>query len=648
MSEQNTTIESNYFARRDITLGDGEIVVVACLRNEALRLPYFLTYYRQLGVSRFLLVDNNSTDGGGEYLQAQPDVEYFHTTASFRGSAAGRLWNHELAETYAMGHWVLTPDLDELFVYPGSERFDLHTLCRYLDAGGYEGVYAPMIDMYSDRPLSQTHYEAGSDFLDTCSFFETDSYDLQPIADPPFLGVYGGPRGRMFQGSGKDIRSLYTKVPLVKWRPGHSYIRVTHTHRALQLADVTAALLHFKFFSTWGDVVVGEAARGDRRQVEKWSLFADYADKEDPCLYGPQSRRYTGPKGLVGLGVMAAPEPLKEYYRANLEAAAEDPGLVDELLATAQPGRNGFDLQAIAALWPFVQNPGIARHYGRDERRDVDYRRHLVRELASQIEVVDVHADHVLVRMQDRALHRWRRSGLALAAYVGGRLAGWTMADGSAPGLEFDTTSLEANVCRWNVDISGAAAPTATDGRVSISVYLGDAGDPSGPEVSAPDDTWPRPEDALIFSRKWHIAPTHASWEAGVSGVVTAFQDGELAGCAYDVDEQTFDLPVNVYVNDRLVAYVRPRKPWPAAVQRLGCPPGVVGRGFRIPLPLGYFEEAGEVEANIIVRPSGTNIMLNNTPITLPIDVRTALFQPDTGWVPVPPRRAVEARNAGA
>jgi hypothetical protein len=90
MGERNTTIRSRYFQHRDITLSNDEIVVAGCVRNEALRLPYFLDYYRKLGVTRFLLVDNDSTDGTREYLQLQPDVEYFHTTTSYRGSAAGR------------------------------------------------------------------------------------------------------------------------------------------------------------------------------------------------------------------------------------------------------------------------------------------------------------------------------------------------------------------------------------------------------------------------------------------------------------------------------------------------------------------------------------------------------------------------------
>src|SRR5579875_3868884 len=143
MTERAGLIPSRYFEPRDdLIIGENEIVVVACLRNELLRLPYFLEYYRRLGVDRFLLVDNNSDDGTREYLADQPDVEYFHTDAGFLGSANGRMWLQELAETYATGRWVLVADVDELFVYPGVELFGIRDFCRYLDEHGYESVFA--------------------------------------------------------------------------------------------------------------------------------------------------------------------------------------------------------------------------------------------------------------------------------------------------------------------------------------------------------------------------------------------------------------------------------------------------------------------------------------------------------------------------
>lgn len=42
------------------------ILLFSTLRNERVRLPYFLRYYRDLGVNHFLIVDNDSEDGSHE------------------------------------------------------------------------------------------------------------------------------------------------------------------------------------------------------------------------------------------------------------------------------------------------------------------------------------------------------------------------------------------------------------------------------------------------------------------------------------------------------------------------------------------------------------------------------------------------------
>ena len=43
-----------------------DILAFVTLRNERVRLPYFLDYYRDLGVQHFLMVDNGKEEFGGE------------------------------------------------------------------------------------------------------------------------------------------------------------------------------------------------------------------------------------------------------------------------------------------------------------------------------------------------------------------------------------------------------------------------------------------------------------------------------------------------------------------------------------------------------------------------------------------------------
>ena len=54
-------------ANRTAQIKRDDILVFCTQRNERIRLPYFLKYYREMGVGQFFFVDNDSnlTDEGG-------------------------------------------------------------------------------------------------------------------------------------------------------------------------------------------------------------------------------------------------------------------------------------------------------------------------------------------------------------------------------------------------------------------------------------------------------------------------------------------------------------------------------------------------------------------------------------------------------
>jgi len=60
----------------------GAIPCFAVMRDEAVRLPHWLAHHRALGVDRFLIVDNGSTDGTLDMLRAEPDVTVWRTSRS--------------------------------------------------------------------------------------------------------------------------------------------------------------------------------------------------------------------------------------------------------------------------------------------------------------------------------------------------------------------------------------------------------------------------------------------------------------------------------------------------------------------------------------------------------------------------------------
>ncbi|MEC7668014.1 MAG: glycosyltransferase family 2 protein, partial [Pseudomonadota bacterium] len=101
---------------RTDAIAPDDILVFATLRNEAVRLPHFLSHYRALGVRHFLIVDNHSTDNTAAFLRDQPDVSLWTTADSYKKSRFGMDWLTWLMIRHGHGHWCLTVDADELLI----------------------------------------------------------------------------------------------------------------------------------------------------------------------------------------------------------------------------------------------------------------------------------------------------------------------------------------------------------------------------------------------------------------------------------------------------------------------------------------------------------------------------------------------------
>ncbi len=323
--------------RQHFDIKPGEVLCIACVRNEALRIPYFLEYHRALGVDRFLIVDNASEDGSTDVLLSNSDVHVFLTGERYSDSQYGMTWINSLLESHAVDHWTLTVDADELFVYPSSEVVGLRRLGAALDRLGADALLTFMLDMYSDKAVRETHYTRGTPFLETCPYFDADSY-VWGKADQPYASVpsRGGPRGRLFDGQRWFPHALsrnrvidwlmalrvpgavgaspfLPKVPFVRWRRGQRYTVSTHYLPDVCLAETTGALLHFKFFSDFTQRVKEEAARREHwRGASEYAVYSAALRKNpDLDLLYEGSVRYRNSQQLVQLGLARISDDFK-------------------------------------------------------------------------------------------------------------------------------------------------------------------------------------------------------------------------------------------------------------------------------------------------------------------------------------------------
>jgi hypothetical protein len=284
----------------------GEIRAFLTVRDEALRLPDNLRHHRERRVGRFFIVDNGSTDGTVEFLLQQPDVHLFSTQASFAASGFGMAWLNPLLDQYGDGHWTLTVDADELLVYPGFETVALPRVCRHLDALGAQAVFCLLLDMYADAPLGGIGYASGQSLLQTCPWFDRAPYRAVPAGLFPNVQMYGGMRERVFGFSGAPHPPTISKVPLVRWTTGMRFLLCTHALSPVRLAQMTGALLHFKFLDDFHARVDKEVLRGEHiGGAAEYRVYAEILRRGGALnLRNQQSVSFRDSRQLVEFGLM--------------------------------------------------------------------------------------------------------------------------------------------------------------------------------------------------------------------------------------------------------------------------------------------------------------------------------------------------------
>ena len=292
-------------------VGPNDVLLFACLRNEKFRLPYFVDYYRKLGVAHFLFVDNDSTDGFRDWAAAQPDLSVWHTTASYKRSAFGMLWLNDLLRRHGAGHWCVVVDPDEFLVYPYMRTRSLHALTAFLDEEQRPCMHAVMLDAYSDTPLPEAVLSEGDSPFEVCPFFDKDGY-VQTLGWGGGVWVRGGPRLRELFNDRPETAPAINKIPLIKWQPRFHYRMSMHDAFPVLLnrphakgeVSVTAALFHFKFISHLKSKADEEMTRGEHYAGSR--EYARYQEAPNTCYYDPfVSERYVGPEQLIRLGLMS-------------------------------------------------------------------------------------------------------------------------------------------------------------------------------------------------------------------------------------------------------------------------------------------------------------------------------------------------------
>lgn len=280
---------------RPVSDDKNEVRAFIVAGNEASRLPFLLEHHRKLGVSRFFIVDDKSTDGSREYLLSQTDCHVFDPSNTYKQARSGLHWRAVLLDNYGINHWSLSLDADELFIYPHCEIISLRDFCDYLDTKNATSFFAFMLDLYAPDNLKAV-CEPQKPFYEICPYFDRDYKFRETGAAKgdilPRIRVAGGPRVRLFYPMQKHVgyfmrattglfikaaekmpfwkrnkphyAPALIKMPLLKWQKGMKRLTSHVIEKPLNghMADVTGVLLHFKFFADFQQKANNTIAKG--------------------------------------------------------------------------------------------------------------------------------------------------------------------------------------------------------------------------------------------------------------------------------------------------------------------------------------------------------------------------------------------------
>ncbi|MFV1874420.1 glycosyltransferase family 2 protein [Nioella sp.] len=301
-------------ADRTDQIRPNDVLCFVTLRNERIRLPYFLRYYRDRGVSHFIFVDNDSTDGTREFLAGQGDCSVWTTPASYKRSRFGMDWLNALLREYGHGHWCVVVDPDEFLVYPFCDTRPIPALTDWLESSSIKSFGAMLLDMYPKGPITTQPYSEGQNPFDIACWFDSGNYMIKRNWDFGNLWIQGGPRARLFFPDNPERAPALNKIPLVKWDKNYAFASSTHMllPRGLNLVfdewggeKASGVLMHAKFLDTFTTKAREELQR--KQHYANSHEYKAYAAglQADPNLWCKWSERFINWRQLEILGLMS-------------------------------------------------------------------------------------------------------------------------------------------------------------------------------------------------------------------------------------------------------------------------------------------------------------------------------------------------------
>ena len=324
-----------------------DVVVIAVIRDEMWRMPFFLAYHRWLGVQHFIIIDNRSCDGTSDFLAREPDVTCMHAPGNYGGDPKGQtVWIRWALRLAPPRRWNLVLDADELFVGAELQRNSLLALTRNLSREGAAILVTSLVDCYPATLSFSENFEPVP--WRRAPYFDVGPYFVWP-ARSSIRYIQRGVRQRVCWPHWRRIQWLKKvvprpfrthhfrdsppavfKMPLLRNVPGLNF-RNVHESNGAPRSKHLFALLHYKLdLDLAKKVPLALAERQYWQGSRQYRSYGRLIEMSDAELRFEGTRVFTGVQSLVDAQLVYS-----ELELGALTADAETnvDALVDEIWA---------------------------------------------------------------------------------------------------------------------------------------------------------------------------------------------------------------------------------------------------------------------------------------------------------------------------
>lgn len=278
---------------------DTSITLICVIWNELLLLPFFIDYYKKLGVTHFVFIDNNSSDGTVEYLMTidNLNVEVYSNNSSYADAKFGIDWVNSILNNLLLDKWCLVVDIDEILLL--KDGMSLPQLVSSMEDTNANIAQTVLVDFYPPS-FNQNILKEGEPFSAQSNCFHKFTEDTirATIAPDGSLDVKGGVRHIITNGSKRPNSSSvclskksFFKYDFYKthhlsvgmhwilpndftcwWPPESAYKGWSETNQFLKFFKDVFAIAHFKYVKP--NIIDVFQVRIDRNQ--DWNNSSEY------------------------------------------------------------------------------------------------------------------------------------------------------------------------------------------------------------------------------------------------------------------------------------------------------------------------------------------------------------------------------------